>query len=107
MIGSFGPFVLAGFITMTAPVRLDVRLRLAAPAIDFSRELDGETELPAKQIELDGIELRDATVDGDWARQVDYELAATRGPWSIAVNHHFVVRNMGEAQVVASFAIEY
>ena len=133
-MGFEAALLLAGFVT-TTPVELDVRpphhyalqldvrsLHSLAPQLDdtelvelsIARSLSlsrNEPVLPATSIAFDSIaemiELCDATAEGDWARQVDYELVAQRGPLTIAFNQHFIVRNISEAQFVASWMIEY
>ena len=108
-MGHEGLLVLATVIRTSAPIELDttpLRVDDSPLPIDFSRAIDLDRELPAKQPEID-LELRDNSVEGDWSRTEDFELVGTSGPWSIAVNNHFIVRNIGEAQLVASFAIEY
>jgi len=59
---------------------------------------------PAKPLVL---ELRDNRVPGEWAPQVDYELAVSWKRISIAANHHALARNLPEAQVVASVTLEW
>lgn len=70
-------------------------------ALDFTLDESDERELELP------FELRDNTSEGEWSRQVDYELIAMHGRLALAVNHHFIVRNIGEAQAVASYTIEY
>lgn len=70
-------------------------------AFDFTVDEPSERELEVP------VTLRDNTSEGERWRQVDYELVATRGRFTLAVNNHFIVRNIGEAQAVASFTIEY
>lgn len=88
---------LLGFVTVLQLVR-------PAPALEIDFVVD-EPRV-AEPIDLH-LELRDNTSLGDWSRSEDFELAATRGPLTITFNNHFIVRNIHEAQVVASFAIEY
>ena len=102
-MGSEGLLVLFTIVRMSAPVRLDVTHLDEKPLV-----LDARVdEPPAKQLVDLQLELRDNSLPGEWARQEDYELVATRGRFSVAANNHFIVRNTSEAQVVASFAIEY
>jgi hypothetical protein len=79
-----------------------------APAIEPTLAFDFTVDKPRAQPSIDpDLELRDNTASGDWSRAQDYELAATLGPFTFACNHHFILRNIGEAQVVASYTIEY
>ena len=127
-MGNEGLLVLVvSIIRASAPVQLDVTpLQRAARedrihAIDFARvtplqraaredrihAIDFVRELPAKQVHAIELDLADNSAEGDWSRQPDYELVATRGVWSLAVNNNLIVRNIDEAQVVASYTIEY
>jgi hypothetical protein len=130
-MGHEGLLVLVTIIRASAPVTLDttplalddkpLAVEFARSlddkplAIEFARSLDNKPlaielslALPAKQPELDlHFELRDNSAEGDWSRTEDFELVATNGRLSLALNNHFIVRNIREAQLVASFAIEY
>jgi hypothetical protein len=92
------------FVTMFQLVDHDpVECARPEPTLAFDFTLD---ELPERELEVP-ITLRDNTSEGEWSRQVDYELVATHGRFTLAVNNHFIVRNIGEAQAVASYTIEY
>jgi hypothetical protein len=112
-MGHEGLLVLLSILRMSAPVELDtsspmLRLDPRHALDDKPLAFDVVRELPAKQSEIDlHLEWRDNTAEGDWARSEDWELNATHGRWSLALNNHFIVRNIGEAQAVASFTIEY
>ena len=102
-MGHEGLLVLLTIVRMSAPVQLDVTHIDEKPLVlDVRRD-----EPPAKPLFDFGIELRDNTTPGEWARQPDYEIATTRGAFGLAVNNHFIVRNIGEAQVIASATFEY
>jgi hypothetical protein len=80
------------------------RIEPSEPKLAFGFSVD---ELREEQpIDLH-VELRDNTVDREWSRQEDFELAATFGRLTFVCNNHFIIRNMSEAQVVASYTIEY
>jgi hypothetical protein len=81
-----------------------LQLTKPEPALD----IDFTVEEPRQEQPIDlHLELRNNTTPGEWSRTEDYELAATLGPLTFACNNHFIVRNMDEAQVVASYTIEY
>jgi hypothetical protein len=82
-------------------LRVDLEKLASAPAwrFDIGRVEDAEAE--------GALSLRDNSVDGDWARQEDYELVATHGASSIALNNHVLARNFADAQLVATYAIEF
>lgn len=102
-MGQEGLAVLLTIARLSAPVPLDAMHLDDKPLV---LELRGE-EPPAKPLLDLQLELRDNTMPGEWSRQVDYEIATTRGAFCLALNHHFIVRNMSEAQVVASYTIQY
>lgn len=84
----------------------------AAPAKLLALELrdsnqKGDSDLAAPAAAPLALELRDSSLPEDWARQVDYELAVSWGPISVAANHHALQRNLAEAQVVASIALAW
>ena len=104
------------FFTMYGPVPngelpakprvLDLRIdleKLAAPR-PWQFEL-----APAEQADEEQavFELNDSTAEGDWARQQDFELVVTWEAFALAVNNHLLMRNVADAQVVASFALDF
>jgi hypothetical protein len=96
------------FVTIFRLTSSETTVERVTPVPEPTRTFDfavAERQEP-KLVELP-LELRDNTMPGDWSRTEDYELAATRGPLTLSLNNHFIVRNIDEAQVVASYTIEY
>jgi hypothetical protein len=86
--------------TTAALLRIDLS-RFAAPP---SRSFEPIARPEPPKLEL--LELRDSASRDAWAADRDFELAAMWNALSIAINHHIVDRNWGEAQVTATFTRE-
>jgi hypothetical protein len=86
--------------TTAALLRIDLS-RFVAP---LSRMFEPIARPEPPKLEL--LELRDSASRDAWAADRDFELAAMWNALSIAINHHVVDRNWGEAQVTATFTRE-
>jgi hypothetical protein len=106
LFGILGTSALAPIDFATAP-HTDKPRDASKLAIDFTRELPAKQSVENTSAFGVHLQFRDNSADGDWARQIDYDLIATHGRLSVACNAPVIVRNIDEAQVVASVSIEY